>query len=186
MMEAVGRLLQAYKQFTETSADATTERRTLQVLRRERLRQALSVVGTTVSAETAAVLADGLATGQFAITDTAIYLWNDGSTGIKADCHCKSSGSGCQLTVTGASASCNKTRSSTCRDCGFTLGLTVPTSQPAAVAGDPAPLGQHFLDQLPAAIVDTAHNLTRLTFRSPTVSPCRINYRTGSLRRIGH
>ena len=73
-------------------------------------------------------------------------------------------GGGCEMIVCGPSASCNPTESNPCRDCGFILGLTVPTSQAVALDADLGLLGRHFLDQLPGGLDETAHDLARLDY----------------------
>jgi hypothetical protein len=164
MIEELGRLLQMYSQFKETGVAPPRGRQTIQTLRRERLSEALSLVGARVSAETATILADGLAIGKLAITDTKVYLMNNGGLGIKAQCSCKEGEGGCTLTVVGAGASCNPSEDNPCKRCGFILGVTVPALNSIAMASDPALIGQNFLDQLPTGLVDTAQELAKLSY----------------------
>lgn len=164
MRETIGRLLQAHSDLPPTTAGLTKERHTIPALRRERLREALSRFGASVAAESVAVVADGLGTGHLAVTDTAVYLINDGGTRIKAECKCKSGSGGCVFKVAGSNAACLPGGDKPCQKCGFILGLTVPRSQLVDLADDLGSLGQDFLDQLPDGLAETAHDLARLDY----------------------
>ena len=81
--ETLGYLLQAYGRRVGFKT-----RRSIQVLRRERLRSALHRAGLRLSEGAVSVLADGLAKGRLAVTDTDLYLINDGGAGVHYTCSC--------------------------------------------------------------------------------------------------
>jgi hypothetical protein len=159
MRETIGQLLQAHGE-----ALGPSNERSIQVLRRERLSDAFERADVSISSRHASVLADGLATGHLAVTDTDVYLINDGGAGIKAECKCKGSGSGCELIVRGGTASCTRTENSTCQTCGFILGVNIPVVAAVAMEGNAGSLGENFTDSLPPALSEAADELAQLSY----------------------
>jgi hypothetical protein len=159
--EVLGQLLQAY------GGRVGLGRRTrIQVVRRERLLASLEEAGVGLRAQEASVLADGMASGRLALTESDLYLMNDGraSAGVKATCSCQSGSGGCTLTAAGGnSISCSRSEKSRCKRCGFTLGLTIP-AQVAQLASQVQPLGAQLVDQLPPGFSAAVGELERLRY----------------------
>ena len=105
MNDTVGQLLQVYASTLEDGNKSRRKKHSLQDQRRDRLMSALAHVGNGITREIATVLADGLAMGHLAVTDSSVYLINDGENGIKAECKCKTGTGGCEaIAVLGVSA----------------------------------------------------------------------------------
>jgi hypothetical protein len=160
MRETIGQLLQAYGEALEPS----NGRRSIHVLRRDRLSDAFERAGVSIARREASVLADGLATGHLAVTDSDVYLINTGGAGIRASCDCRGGGSGCVLIVRGGTASCTRTSDSTCQRCGFIVGVNVPVVAAVALAGNAGALGEKFTDPLPEALSEAADDLGELSY----------------------
>lgn len=166
--EVLGRLLEVYGEPV-----GVTRRSSVAAVRRDNLRGALKREGVDVTPHAAGVLADGMAGGQLIVTDGYLHLINDGNTGVKATCKCRSGKSGCTLTtIGGKSVLCY---SSDCKNCQFTLGLTITSVNVAARTL--AQSGAQFAGQLPGVFAEAITQLARLTY--PVVDRLTMHEQTG-------
>jgi hypothetical protein len=155
--EVLGRLLQVYGQPV-----GVTPRSDIAAVRRDNLRGALKREGVDVSPHAAGVLADGLAGGQLVVTDGYLYLVNDGATGVKANCACRSGRGGCIFQTYGGKACICYSPDGKCKNCEFTLGLVVTGVN--AAARKPAQSGAQFIGQLPDVFAEAITELAHLTY----------------------
>jgi hypothetical protein len=155
--EVLGRLLEVYGE-----PFGVTRRSSIAAVRRDNLRGALKREGVDVSPHAAGVLADGMAGGQLVITDGYLHLINNGDRGVKATCKCRSGKSGCTLSTTGGKSVLCYSSENSCKNCEFTLGLTVTSVNVAART--PAQSGAQFAGHLPGVFSEAITHLARLTY----------------------
>jgi hypothetical protein len=155
--ETLGRLLQAYGRGVGLKA-----RGRIQVLRRERLRAELGRVGLRLSPDVVSVLADGLAYGRLALTDTHLYLMNDGGDGVGYTCGCAHLSFGeCSVVHLTGGIQCRPGPLSACAECTWTLAVTVPQVSAIAKSGS---LAEQFVEHLPAGFAQAVDDLAELEY----------------------
>ncbi len=164
MSQVLGQLLQLQGELL----GKVSHPQAIQASRAERLREGLQAVGMPVETSTAALLADALATGRFAIGATNVYLRNDGGSGVDVDCSCKppilSPFLRCEFAATLGELRCRAPPDSACPSCSMTVGTGISGTGTIALTGDAETLGRGFLDHLPATVAEAVRTLSQLSF----------------------
>jgi hypothetical protein len=141
---------------------------TIQALRARRLRDSLEGAGTSVSARTASILSDGLATGQFAVTATNVAMRNNAGGGIDIDCSCKppilAPFLACSIEILVGNVSCVTPPDSACPNCAMTIGVNVSGIGSMAIAGKADELGRGALKAMPVGVAEAARTISKLVF----------------------
>jgi len=125
-------------------------------------------MGTSVSARTASLLSDALATGRFAVTATNVSMRNNNSGGIDIDCSCKppilAPFLACAIEILVGNVTCVTPPDSACPNCAMTIGVNVLGTGSMAIAGKADALGRGALKAMPVGLAEAARTISKLVF----------------------